>query len=1096
MEKIVGFAIRNWRMTMGLMVFAVLGGLMAMSELALDAEPDVPVPFINVRVVLPGVSPEDAQRLLIRPMEAELKSIEGLKQMSGVAANSVAYMVLEFNASFDQDKAIQDVIEKVNKARGEFPQEAREPVIEEINTSTFPIVVVNLFGNAPEREMQQRAKDLQRRIESIPEVLEANISGERIDVLEAELNPSLIESSSITFDEIAAAVSRNNSLITAGVLETQSGKFNVKLPGLIEKPEDMADLVVRSSADGSSIIRMGDIAKIRRTYKDPDTFARFNGNTSVSIEVSKRQGQNILDTSAKVQALVDDITSQDGWPETIQVAYSQERKVYILDMVSSLSSSIINAVVLVFIVCIAALGIRSALFVGWAVPASFLMSLFLFWVNGQTINMMILFGLILSVGVLVDSAIVIIEYADRKLAEGLPRREAFQIAGERMFWPIISSTATTLAAFLPLLFWDDVTGKFMAFFPLTMIYVLTASMLMALIFLPTMGSLIGPKQIKEPNETLLALSGDDGDPMSVKGFTGFYVRFIAFIIRAPELVIAATLILLVIIVALFGRAMSGPPPKPLDFFTQTPSDQVYVLARMRGNTTPGDALAVALELERRLETVPGIEAIYTVAGAGAGGSGGGGDALSGPANVPSDTTVRIFTELLPFDERDSVPVIMDAMREAVAGMPGIYTEVTAQSNGPPIGKDIGLQISSDNPEDLRAATLMVRQRLEQTDGVFEIEDSLPLPGVEWELDVDRAEAGRLGLDVGRIGAAVQLVTEGTLVGQYRPLDADEEVDIRIRYPSEARGLDNLDRLRVQTPGGSLPLSSVVERRAKTRQDTIERRDQLPFYEVLANSEEGFATNVQVAEIKDWLENEAVFPDSVQIKFLGQEEENAAALAFFKVAGLAIMLMMGVILLLQFNSFYHVFLTLSAVVLSVFGVLLGLTFYPYVSMILTGTGVIALAGIVVNNNIVLIDTYQRLMEKGYGSVDSAIRTAAQRLRPVFLTTITTVVGLMPLVLGWDADIFSGEFSTKGSATSEIWAPISYTIVCGLGFATLLTLIITPVLLAAPTVMKDHFAWVGQKGVSLLEKRGWMPGIKAAFDKLPSKQKQSEDIRPAE
>ncbi len=1052
MERIVGFAIRNWRMTLGLMLFAVIGGLIGLSKLALDAEPDIPVPIINVRVVLPGVSPEDAQRLLIRPMEAELKSLDGLKQMDGIAANSSAVMILEFQASFDQDKVIQEVIEKVNKARGEFPSEAREPIIEEFNTATIPILVVNMFGAAPERELQRRAKYLQRRIEGIPQVLEASISGERTDLLEAELDPALIEATGITFDEISAAVAQNNSLITAGTLQTDSGKFNVKLPGLIEGPSDLADLVIRTSTTGS-IIRIRDIAKVRRTYKDVSTLARFNGVPSLSIEVAKRQGENILVTSDRVKELVNEITSAPDWPNTIEIAYSQERKTYINEMVSSLSSSIINAVILVFIVCIAALGIRSALFVGWAVPASFLMALFLFWVNGETINMMIMFGLILSVGVLVDSAIVIIEYADRKLAEGLDRKEAFQIAGERMFWPIISSTATTLAAFIPLLFWDSIPGKFMSYFPLTMIYVLTASMIMALIFLPTMGALIGPRNVQS-NATLQALAGETGDPLAVGGLTGFYVRFINRIIRFPILVISALIILLIIIKVAFSASVEGPPPKPTEFFTQSPTDQVYILARARGNRTAFNDLEIAQEIERRIENVAGIEAVYTVAGAGAGGAGGGGEDLNGPANVPSDTVARIYTELLDFDDRESVTTIMDNIRTAIGKMPGIFIEVTATDNGPPIGKDIGIQLSSDNPVDLKAATLKVREKFENTEGIIEVEDTLPLPGVEWQLEVDRGEAGRLGLDVGRIGAAVQLVTEGTLVGQYRPLDADEEVDIRIRYPYEYRGLDNLDKLRVQTRDGALPLSTVVTRVPKSRQDKIERRNQLPYFSVLANTEKDYATNVQIEELKNWIEEEADFPPTIDIKFLGQEEENAAAAAFFQVAALAIMLMMGVILLLQFNSFYHVFLTLFAVVLSVFGVLLGLTFYPYISMILIGTGVIALAGIVVNNNIVLIDTYQRLTKLGYEPVDAAVRTAAQRLRPVFLTTLTTIVGLMPLVLGWKADIFLGEFSTKGSGTSEIWAPISYAIACGLGFATLLTLIITPVLLAAPTVMSGR------------------------------------------
>lgn len=1047
MERIVGFSIRNWRMTIGLMLFAVLGGLFGLNKLALDAEPDVPVPIITVQVVLPGVSPEDSQRLLIRPMEAELKSLDGLEQMDGTAANNVAVMVLEFNASFDQDKAIQDVIEKVNKARGEFPSEAREPVIEEFNAATLPILVINMYGDAPDRELQSRAKLVQRRIEGLSQVLEATISGERIDVLEAELDPALIEATSITFDEISAAIARNNSLITAGVLETESGKFNVKLPGLIEKPEDLADLVVRTSPSGA-IIRMRDIAKVRRTYKDSDTLARFNGTPSVSIEVSKRQGENIIETTDRVKSLVDNMIAEDGWPQTIQIAYSQERKTYINDMVQSLSSSIINAVILVFIVCIAALGLRSALFVGWAVPASFLMSLFLFWINGQTINMMILFGLILSVGVLVDSAIVIIEFADRKMAEGLGRKEAFQTAGERMFWPIVSSTATTLAAFIPLLFWDDVVGKFMSYFPLTMIYVLTSSMLMALVFLPTMGTLIGPRNVKV-SEKAKALAGADGDPLATTGVTGVYVRFINRIVRFPLLVVTGLILLLIVIRVNFSASMVGPPPKPVEFFTQSPNEQIYILARGRGNRTPQDDLNLAREIERRVENIDGIESVYSVAGAGAGGSGGGFG--NGPGNVPSDTVARIFTELVDFEKRDGVLELMDNIRAVVTDIPGYLIEVTAPDSGPPVGKDVGLQISSDDPKALRDATIQVRRRFDATEGLFEIEDTLPVPGVEWRLEVDRAEAGRLGLDIGRIGAAVQLVTEGTLVGQYRPLDADEEVDIRIRYPASARGLDNLDRLRIQTREGALPLSTVVTRTAKSRQDKIERRDQSPYYSVFGNTAKGYATNVQVNELEDWIAQEANFPSTVSAKFLGQEEENKAAAEFFQVAAIAVMLMMGVILLLQFNSFYHVFLTLFAVVLSVFGVLLGLSFYPYVSIILTGTGVIALAGIVVNNNIVLIDAYQRLTSLGYEPVDAAVRTAAQRLRPVFLTTLTTVVGLMPLILGWKADIITGDFSTKGSTTSDIWAPISYVIVSGLSFATILTLVITPVLLAAPTIL---------------------------------------------
>ena len=1048
---IVGFSIRNWRMTIGIMIFAVIGGLLALDRLPLDAEPDIPVPFVNVRVVLPGISPEDAERLLIRPLETEIKSIEGVKQIDSIAATNVAYMIIEFDISHDQDKALTDVLEKVDRARAEFPQEAQEPIVEEVSTATLPIITVNLWGDVPERELQRRAKDLQSRLESLPQVLEASISGERIDVLEAILDPAKVESLGITFDEIAAAVSRNNSLIPAGAIETESGKFNVKLPGLIENPKDLADLVVRRGAN-NSIIRMSDIATVRSGYKDIENIARFNRRTSVSLEVSKRQGENILDTALLVQELVNNISSRDDWPETVNVTYSQSRSVYINDMRRELSSSIINAVILVFIVCIAALGWRSALFVGWAIPASFLIAFFLFFVQGETINMMILFGLILSVGVLVDSAIVIIEYADRKMDEGLPRREAFQIAGERMFWPIVSSTATTLAAFIPLLFWETITGKFMSYFPRTMIYVLTASMLMALIFLPTLGAIIGFKPKKKENSNAALLAGADGDPSKLTGFTGIYVKFIRQLIRFPLGVMAFMGLLGFFIIGAFQASVAGPPPKPVEFFTQTPSDQIFVLARTRGNTTAEQSLAIAKQLESRIVDVDGVASVYTVAGPAAAGGGSGGASLNGPSNVPIDSTVRIYIELLPFAERGRpLEDIIEELEDVSTGIPGVLTEITAIDQGPPIAKDIGIQISSEDRSHLKDTAIYVREKLASIEGVYEIEDSLPLPGVDWEIEVDRAEAGRLGLDVRRIGAALQFVTEGALVGQYRPLNAEEEVDIRIRYPSSSRDLTQLDGLRIQTPQGALPMSSVVKRVAKPRQDKIERRDLLPFYLVQGNTRKDYATNIQVEEMQKWFDEEADLPAGTQIKFLGQAEENAAAAQFGKNAAMAIMFMMGVILLLQFNSFYHVFLTLSAVVLSVFGVILGLVFYPYVSMILVLTGVIALAGIVVNNNIVLIDTYQRLKANGFSSEDAALRTAAQRLRPVILTTLTTVVGLMPLVLGWQANIFTGEFSTQGSSTSDIWAPISYVVSTGLGFATILTLIVTPVMLAMPTVL---------------------------------------------
>ncbi len=1058
MTGIVDFAIKQWRMTLAMLVFFVVGGFIAMFTIQLDAEPDVAIPFVTVQTILPGVSPEDSERLLVKPMEIELKSLDGLKEMNGFGLTNRGLIVLEFEADFDQDQAISDVLEAINKARGELPDDAKEPVVEELNTQTLPIIVVNLYGDAPDKVLQKLAKDLRDALEANPHILEAKIQGEREELLEAVIDPSQMESYGITFQELAAAISRNNALITAGSLQTDSGKFAVKLPGLIEKPSDMANIVVRHSADGS-VIRLSDLGNVRRGFKDRFSYARFQGHPSVSIEISKRVGANIINTLDDVRDIIK--TETADWPQTVKVTLSQDRSERILEMIQSLVSSIINAVVLVIIFCIMAIGLRSALMIGLAIPASFLMTVFLFNAQGTSINMMVMFGMILSVGILVDSAIVIIEYADRKLAEGLDRKAAYTMAGKRMFWPIISSTATTLAAFIPLLFWNTLSGQFMSYFPRTLIYVLTASLLMALIFLPTIGALFGPKQRENSSDSLKALSGAEGDPLSIQGFTGSYARMIDRVARHPLKVFLVIFLGVAGIFFWFTHTQHN-----IEFFTAEGGDEIYVYGRARGNHTTEDDLEIAKQIESHLQGINGVRSIFTIAGQGAAASGG----FDGPSNVPLDTVSRTFLELKPFGERPKASEIEKEIRARLKQAPGLLTEIEVVSKGPPVGKDVNVELTSNNLDHLNQAARELTKYFHTLPGLVEIENTMPLPGIEWHLQVDRTEAGRLGLDVSAIGAAVQFVTEGSLVGFFRPIDADEELDIRIRYPKYARDLSQLDSLRILTREGALPLSTVVKRVPRPRQDSIQRRNQKRVYEVKANTNPAinpdtgqvYTTNAQVDHIRNWLK-QADLPKDVHVKFLGQDEKNKDAGKFFMGAGIATLFMMAVILLWQFNSFWHVLLTLSAVVFSVAGVLLGLQFYPYISIMLCGTGVLALAGIVVNNNIVLIDTYQFLKRSGYDTHEAVVRTAAQRLRPVLLTTGTTIIGLMPMVLALQANLFTGEFSTHGTSTSAIWAPISYVLVCGLAFSTILTLILTPALLAGPTLWWTTLKrWLGHRG----------------------------------
>ncbi|MCW5723930.1 MAG: efflux RND transporter permease subunit [Maricaulaceae bacterium] len=1040
MTGLVDFAVDRVRMILTIFAVLLAAGLYSFMTLPTEADPDIPIPFVGVVVPLEGLSPEDAERLIIRPSETQMRSIRGLRELNATAQQGAGVMVLEFDVSFDPQRAVTDVREALDMARREFPADVREPVIREVNAALIPSIVVQIYGDAPERTLYRLARALKDELESLPQVLEANLTGAREELLEVVIDPARLESHGITFAQVLNAVQTNNQLVAAGSLDTGEARFQVKVPGLFERAEDALSLPL--SRSGDTVVTLRDVADVRRTFKDRDMYARYNGRPAYSLQIVRRPGENIIDMTAAVRERVAEVAG--GWPESVGYAYSLDVSRYVADSLQSLTSSIMLAIVLVMILVVAALGPRSALLVGIAIPSSFLLSFLLLNVYGMSVNFMVMFAMVLSVGLLVDGAIVVTEYADRKLAEGMPRREAYALAGKRMFWPIVSSTGTTLAAFVPFLFWDSIAGRYMAFLPTTLIFVLTSALCMALVFLPTLGSVIGKKPAKGAGDSALARlsAGEDGDPAELPGFTGRYARIIRSLIARPLMVAAAALTVVASIVIWFAST-----PHRAEFFLDAEPEQVYAFIRARGNLSPAEQHALALEAETRIAGIDGVMAYYTAAG----------DVSQvnsfgdGARNAPADTVARIFIEFFPYGERRNGRAIYADLRRALEDLPGAIVEVRPFEDGPPVGKDVQVDLRSNDAAALEAASRLVRRRLDRTPGLTDIEDTLPLPGVEWRLMVDREEAGRYGADVTQLGAAVQLVTNGALVGRYRPDDAEEEVDIRVRFPAGARDISTLDRLRVNTPTGSVPISNFVTREARPRVDSISRRDGRRVIEVRANAEEGYAANLIRDELRRWIEDERAqgnIPPNVDIRFRGADEETADAGRFFAGAMMAALFMMAVILLWQFNNFWHVVLTLQAVVLSVVGVLLGIQLsFPYISVLFVGTGVVTLAGIVVNNNIVLIDTYQRLRETGLPVDDAIVRTATQRLRPVMLTTVTTMFGLLPMVFQINADFGRGALSIGGPA-SEWWVQLSSAVVWGLGFATLLTLVLTPVMLGAP------------------------------------------------
>jgi multidrug efflux pump len=1041
-------AIKRRKVVLAVAFVASIFGMFAYVAMPRESQPNITVPFITITVPYPGVSPEDAERLLVRPLERNLQALEGLKEMNAVAVQGAAIINLEFEVNFDKEKVLNDVRAKVARARGRFPPDAEEPVIEENNVSDDPFIGIMISGGAPERTLYQTTRALQDRLENLPGVLRTDLAGGREEVLEVTVDPTRMEAYNVTAGELAQIISRNNQLIPAGDLRTSQGRFAVKIPGVVEKPEDILNLPIKKNGD--RLVTIGDIGQVHRTFKEANRTSRFNGSPAFAVDVVKRPGANILDTVVAVRKLVAE--EQKRWPETIHVAYTYDDSEFIKRGLDVLISGLITATLLVMVIVIASLGIRSGLMVGLAIPLCFMLAFLGLHALGITLNQMVMFGLILAVGILVDGGIVVVEYADRKMAEGMPKQEAFAAAGKRMFWPVVNGTLTTLCAFLPFMFWNSIAGKFMSYLPLTLFFVLGASIFVALIFTPALGSIFGRKTGVDEEHLADIEKSERGDPREMSGFMGWYARTIWWAGLHPFRVTGVILAIVIGIFVWFGMSKHRS-----EFFLDQEPEQVTVWVKARGNLSTEAADALTRQVENKLVGMKGVESIYVRAGAFQG------FGFGGP---PNDSIGRIRVEFVKFEDRKALglrgtDLANEVKRRVVGTIPGLEVEVRLPQGGPPTGKDIQIQLQGADPDKLNIVANMVKTKLASDTQLIEQEDSRTSPGIEWDLSVDRIAAGRYGADVQQIGQAISFVTDGILVGRFRPNDAEDELDIRVRFPATARNIAAFNQMKVNTPNGAVPASYFVKVTPAQQVTSIQRRDSQRLVILSANTiNKSVPANLKVAQLKQWLQQQPIDP-SVRWKFRGADEEGQKAGLFFLGAMAATLFMMAMILLWQFNSFYGVIVTLSAVILSTAGVLLGvqvnlLHTFDYISVIMLGTGIVALFGVVVGHNIVLVDTFYQLRRSGYEADDAAMRAAAQRFRPVMLTTVVTVVGLLPLMFQLHPNFGAGILEYK-SPGSEWWVQLSGAVVWGLSFATLLTLFLTPAALAAPKVLARRFGW---------------------------------------
>ncbi|CAN7241619.1 efflux RND transporter permease subunit [Phenylobacterium sp. LjRoot225] len=1042
-DALIDGAIRRRKVVLGVALIATIFGFFAYLAMPREADPEVAFPFVSVVVPFPGVSPEDAERLLVKPLELQLQNLEGLKEMNAVARENVAIVNLEFVPEFNRDKALADVRAKVDLARARFPPDAEQPIIEEADTSLNPVIGIVLHGPAPERELFRISRDLKERLETLPGVLGAEVNGARDEMMEVTVDPIRMEAYNVTVGDLQSVIARNNQLVPAGALQSGGARFAVKVPGVIGEPADILSLPVKKNGD--RLITIGDVGEVRRAFKEAGSITRFNGEPAFTIEVQKRSGANVIETNRQVRAMVK--AEQARWPNTIKVDYTFDDSEFIGRTLIVLESGLITATLLVMLIVVASLGVRQGLIVGAAIPVCFMIAFLMLQAKGVTLNQMVMFGLILAVGILVDGGIVVVEFADRKMAEGAPKAEAFAMAGKRMFWPVVNGTLTTLCAFLPFLFWNSIVGKFMSFVPLTLFFVLGTSIFVALVFTPAIGSVFGRAAAIDAEQLAEIEKSEHGDPRSMSGFMGRYARTLSHLAKRPFACLGAALVVTVAIFIWFAKT-----PHATEFILRSDPDQVAVYVKARGNLTPqSDDLLVAM-VERRLRAITGVEAIYVRSGPMSPG---------GFNGAPNDTIGRIQVEFVDYEARRALGVtgedIVGVIRKRVESLPGLQAEVRKPQAGPPVGKDIQIELRGRDPAVLDAAASRIKARLAADPQLRDVEDNRTSPGIELNLTVDREAAGRYGVDVLSVGQAIQFVTEGVLAGRFRPDDSDDELDIRVRFPASARNVAAFDELKIPTAAGPVPASYFITRTPAPQVTSIQRRDSARVVILQANAAPGVAANQKIAELKPWMQKAGIDP-SVRVHFRGADEEGQKAMGFFAIAMLVSLFLMGLILLWQFNSFYGVLVTLSAVLLSTVGVLLGVQVnlahtFDYVSVLFLGTGVVALAGVVVGHNIVLVDTFYQLRRQGHAADEAAVRAAAQRFRPVMLTTLVTIAGLLPLMFQIHPNFRGGHFEYKAPG-SEWWVQLSGAVVWGLSFSTVLTLVLTPVMLAAPKVVAER------------------------------------------
>lgn len=1019
---VTNFSVKHRVAVFVLIAGIALLGVFSYVTLPRESSPDIKVPLVTIAVPWPEASPEDVESSVTVPLERELKNLKGLDELTSVSVEGASILTCKFDPDIKVEEALQKVREKYDVAKVEFPTDVEDETISELSFSEFPIMIVTLYG-ADVSVLERIAEELEDRIEALPGVLNVGINGGLEPQIEIEIDPEKLEAYRLPVNDLIARLRGENVDISAGGVDTGSVKPVVRIPGEFKTPQDVESLVIHS-VDGRPVY-LRDVASARLTYKDALSYARRDGKPAVQLTIEKRAGADIMPITEAVKYGMKEAKSE--FPSGVDYAILTDESDNIRNMISDLENNILSGLVLVLLVIFFALGFRNALFVALAIPLSMGMSFFILQLMGVTLNMVVLFSLILAQGMLVDNAIVIIENIFRHIGMGKTPISAAKEATAEVAWPVIASTATTVGAFFPMVFWPGIMGEFMSFLPVTVIVTLLCSLFVALVINPTVAAAF--MRFHKPSDSALSKRVEGVGSTVIVG----YERILRLGLRFPKASLIGAFVTLVLVIVLYASLGHG-----VELFPEGEPKLAFVNITAPEGTSLQKTDALAKAVEARIPDNSDIKGIETTVG---------GTGVGNPMEGGADATHLARVTLSFKDQADRVgspAEYLDDLRPLIKDLPGAEFEIKRQSMGPPTGPPINVEVRVNDDAQLPAAMRRVRQIVEGVPGIIDLRDDLRTGKPELRISVDRQKAALLGLNTQWIGNFVKMLINGQRIGGYD--DGREERDIIVRLPESKRNDPAiLDSIRISDAfGNAIPLSTVCTWQYVGGAGTVRHKDGQRVLTVSADVAKGYQAQVLLKEIETRINAEkAAMPPGFEARFTGENQDQEEAATFLSRAFVIACLVILFILVLQFNSVMQAGIILSSVILSLMGVMISLILLsqPF-GIIMTGVAVVALAGVVVNNAIVMIDYINQLRrDHGLELYDAIVEAGKTRLRPVLLTAITTGLGLLPMAMQFSFDFRAFKF-VVGGESSAWWAPLATAVIFGLLIATVLTLVLVP------------------------------------------------------